>query len=522
MNIQAIALQSPTEDTLQTWLNTPRVALCGEHFTPSEPKWRPDRTSYSVNWESAIVCVEAHWQAWLHAALADRMAVVSQRTLGGVVSTLRRCAKEGLNPLRESDLLAIVDRFGPGEFAGLAAFIDAWADSEWAMRPSASLVEAYKTIPRKKKTSPDVVMRLDPELGPLIQSEQDALFVWLHQKWMHKQIDFHRYIYLRIKMRYGQRGVQLRMMVFGDFRETERGFKVRMPFAKQKGKAGWRTAFEEFNVDPEFYQLIQAYKTHVLQRLQQDYPDRANWERAIDHVPLFRAVLAGQGGVKGGYPILVDADDMHLLESASLPKFHISEGSIKSWLEYIQTRPDLPISTRTGKPIKITNEHRFRHTLGTDLATAGFHEAAIARALMHTNALSVRQYVQASAELMHQVDEKLKLNDELARTVHAFTGTIVKDQDAAKNGDSVEHTLEDTAVCGADSLCNLDAPYTCYACPQFQPLLHADHTSVLERLEARREEISDATTRAQFDNAILACREVIFLCDAMIQEEKNG
>jgi len=476
-----------------------------------------------VNWKSAIVCVEAHWQTWLHAALADRMAVVSQRTVGNVVSTLRLCAKEGLNPLLESDLLAIVDRFSPTEFGGLVGFIDAWADSDWAMRPSASLVEAYKTIPRKKRTRSDVVTRLDPEVGPLIQSEQDALFVWLHQKWMHKQIDFHSYIYLRIKMRYGQRGAQLRMMVFGDFFETERGFKVRLPFAKQRGEAGgWRAAFEEFNVDPEFYQLIQAYKTHVLQRLQQDYPDRANWERAIDHVPLFRAVAEGKGAVKGGYPILVDADDMHLLESDPQPKFHIGKSSIKNWLHSIQTLPDFPISARTGKPIKITNEHRFRHTLGTDLATAGFHEAAIAKALMHTDTRSVRQYVQLSAELIRHADEKLELNDELALTVHAFTGTIVKDRDAAKNGDSVEHKIKGTAVCGADSLCNLDAPYTCYACPQFQPLLHADHTSVLERLEARREEISDATTRVVFDNAILACREVILLCDAMIQEEKNG
>ncbi len=524
MSIQSIALQSPTSETLQEWLDTPRVAKCGAPFTPSQPMWRPDPTVLRVNWKVALRCVEQDWQPWLHAALASYMSQQAQNTMTQLCSTLSRCAQSGLNPLREPDLMALVDRFNPSDFAGVATFIGFWAEGDHEKRPSKTLVEAYAKIPRKKRVKSDVVQSLDPEKGPLTQPEQDALFQWLHYKFIDGQINSEQFIYLRLKMIYGQRGVQLRMLVFGDFLETDWGLKVRMFFAKQKEYgASWRTKSELFSLDPEFYRLIQGYKVLVLQRLQQEYPDRANWERAIDHVPLFKAVVKGRGRVKGGYPVMVDSDDMHLLETAPQAKFHIGAGSVKAWLARIQAMPDFPISPRTHAPTSITNEHRFRHTLGTDLATAGFPETAISKALMHTSNRSVRQYIQVSPELLRLVDDKL--NDHIALVVHAFTGRIVTDREAAKNGDNPERQIQDLAVCGADAVCHLDAPYTCYACPKFQPLLDADHTSVLKRLEARREAIkeqSDKTTQVLWDNAILACREVILRCRAQTEEDKNA
>jgi len=108
--------------------------------------------------------------------------------------------------------------------------------------------------------------------------------------------------------------------------------------------------------------------------------------------------------------------------------------------------------------------------------------------------------------------------------VNAFTGIIVTDRTSAKNGDRADRQIEDLAVCGATAACHLDAPYTCYACGKFQPLLHADHHAVLERLERRREQTiaTDKTTGVLWDRAILACRKVILDCEVMLRSERKG
>ena len=97
---------------------------------------------------------------------------------------------------------------------------------------------------------------------------------------------------------------------------------------------------------------------------------------------------------------------------------------------------------------------------------------------MHANTHTVRKYRAVSAELMRLIDEKM--SDHLALVVRAFTGTIVTDRALAKNGDRVDRQIEDLAVCGADNVCHLDAPFTCYGCSKFQPFLDADHSAALE------------------------------------------
>ena len=79
MNISVAALQEPTQDTIDDWLNTPRLARCGEFFVPSDPMWRPDgATRHAVNWQSALLCVSPDKRRWLHGALAYRMSEVAQ------------------------------------------------------------------------------------------------------------------------------------------------------------------------------------------------------------------------------------------------------------------------------------------------------------------------------------------------------------------------------------------------------------------------------------------------------------
>lgn len=261
---------------------------------------------------------------------------------------------------------------------------------------------------------------------------------------------------------------------------------------------------------------MQAYKAIVLAELWQEYPDSADWDKAIKNVPLFRRkVEKGEDAFRA--PVLIYLSSLKALEDAPQPEFHVAINSVKNWIKQVEGMAGFPISHRTHQALKITRGHRFRYTLGTDLSNAGLDEWSIARSLMQKTTGSVRKYRAVSAELMNLIDAKM--SNHLAIVVNAFTGTIVSDRASAKNGDRVDRQIEDLAVCGADAACHLDAPFTCYGCGKFQPFLEADHAAVLERLERRREQIiaMDKTTGVLWDRAILACRKVILDCQALRQ-----
>ena len=527
MNIAVEALQAPTKDCLDVWLNTPRLAKCGQVFTPAEPMWKPDKSAnHSLNWEAAIACVSPDWQPWLHAVLAYRMADQEAGSVNLVAGVLSRAAQAGIDPLNEDHLIALRERFNVNEFSSIATFMAFWHDCKsLEQRPSQPLIKAYKELPRKKKSSHDVILSLDPEQGPFTQFEQDALYQWIHEQFCHGRLDCEQYLYLRMLMIYGQRGVQVRMMVYGDFTKSDRGCKVSIHWAKQKGdEAGWRVKSEIFSLDEDLYNTVQAYKAVVLAQLWQTYPDIADWNAAIENVPLFRKKLDhDEAGPQERLspPVLLNSPLQKSLEDAPNPIFHAGSGTIKGWLACIERMQGFPISPRTHQPLKVTRGHRFRHTLGTDLSNAGLDEWTMARALMHKDTTTVRKYRAVSPELLALIDAKM--SDHLAVVVNAFTGIIVTDRTSAKNGDRANRQIEDVAVCGATSACHLDAPYTCYACGKFQPLLHANHRAVLERLGRRRAQTiaTDKTTGVLWDRAILACRKVILDCEAMLRSERK-
>lgn len=528
MGIGIGALKAPTKNTFDEWLDTPRPARNGELFTPSEPMWNPDRAfANKVNWQTAIVCVPNDWQRSLHAALAYRMAEIRQSSMTTIISVLTRAAQHNIDPLNEDDLIDLRERFNSTEFSHVASLMVFWHECEsLELRPSRALADAYKELPRKKRSKNDPVLSLDPEKGPFTQPEQDALHQWLHEQFCHKNLDPEHYLYVRLMMIYGQRGTQLREMIFDDFIKSDQGCKLRIHWAKQQNDdaANFRSKSETFNLDEDLYKTVKAYQAVVLARLKQEYPGRADWDKAVSHVPLFRRKLAGQGStwLDGKTPILLDDPDHKALEDAPQPKFHVPARSTKAWLESMESMPGFPISSRTHLPLKITKGHRFRYTLGTDLSNAGLDEWSIARALMHSDTRTVRKYRQVSAELMALIDEKM--SDHLALVVNAFTGAIVRDRASAKNGDKVDRQIEDLAVCGADALCHLDAPFSCYPCSKFQPLFGADHSVALARMERRRELTiaTDKTTGVLWDRAILACRQVIIDCEALRKSSNLG
>ena len=319
VKISVEALQAPTKDSLDAWLNTPRLAKCGKVFTPAEPMWKPDQSAnHSVNWKAAVACVSLDWQPWLHAALAYRMADVSADTVFMTTSVLSRAAHAGIDPLNGNHLIA---------------------------------------LPRKKNSSNDVILSLDPEQGPFTQVEQDGLDQWIHEQFCHGQLDPEQYLYLRMLMIYGQRGVQVRMMVFGDFTKSDQGCKVRFHWAKQRwDEGGWRVKFETFSLDDDLYSVVQAYKAMVLAQLWQTYPEGADWNAAIQNVPLFRRKLVDEATMRDRFnpPVLLDSHLQKSLEDAPQAIFHTGKSTINGWLERSGRMEGFPISPRTHQPLIVT------------------------------------------------------------------------------------------------------------------------------------------------------------------------
>ncbi|MCW8884053.1 MAG: site-specific integrase [Motiliproteus sp.] len=520
-DITAASLQAPEEEAIHAWLNLPQLAKSGHTYIPSADTWRPDNTQPTINVLATMLLVPEAWQNWLVAALVYRLRERKQNTMAELASLFKRCGEEGLSPLVESDLLAIRERFRPTEFGILANFITFWHGcDELALRPSDDLIDAYANMPRKKKTGRCPVASLDPIKGPFTPYEEEALFHWVCELYVADRLPLVRFAYMRLIFTYGARNVNFQQMVFGDIQRDEKGAKIQIPKAKSRnGHAGFRHEFHGFCLSQEFYQLLAAYKRNVLERLKQEYPGRADWDLAINNVPLFRRVRHGKE-FDGSDPVIVDSDRLKGLEVEPDSQLHAPVRSLRGWVLAFAAADDRPISERTRKKIHI-NPHRFRYSVGTDMAREGYSKYAIAAGLTQKDSRSVGKYIKTSLQMAKRIDAKLK--DELAPMLNAFNGTIVSDRQAAYNGERADRQIEDLAVCGSDSQCHLDAPLTCYPCAKFQPLLHGDHQRVLEELELRQAMAfgGDQNTAQVYDRAILACRRVIHDCQQLLSRQSS-
>ncbi|WP_018274845.1 tyrosine-type recombinase/integrase [Teredinibacter turnerae] len=510
-------LAAPTEASIINWLEQPKLAKSGHFFTPSDDIWRPDISQASINVGSVKSSVLDRWQPWLVAALAYYLRQKAQNTVNGVAYCLRACISEGLSPLNDLDLIRIRERLSSSHFSVVAAFVEFWSQCEdLPIRPDRKLIEAYKDLPRKKKAGRDVVASLDPLRGPFTPYERDVLFQWICAAFASGRLALDRFVYLRLLFVYGARKVNIQQMVFGDIHRTTDGHpKIRLPKAKGRGEeGGYRKELVTFGLSKDLYLLFSGYKRYVLERLKSEYPGRADWDIAINNVPLFRRV-GMQHGSFGYGPIIIDSEALNGIEVAPNSQLHAPADTLKSGLEAIRGAEDFPISERTGDKIHV-HSHRFRHTIGTDMAAEGYSAEAIAAALTHKNTRATGKYIKTSIKMARRIDEKLK--DHLALVVNAFTGVIVGNRHEAHNGEREDRQLRNLAVCGADSQCYMDAPLACYPCPKFQPLLHADHHRALEELEARQEMSMgvDQNTAAVYDRSILACRRVIHECQQIL------
>jgi len=171
---------------------------------------------------------------------------------------------------------------------------------------------------------------------------------------------------------------------------------------------------------------------------------------------------------------------------------HLSSSDFTDSLQKCVARLGV-ISPRTGKQLIVTTR-RLRYTFATAMVRQGASAAELADLLDHTDLQHVQVYYNARSTIVERLDSALA--EKLAPLVAQFSGKIInKDAYVESNPNSRIKYQEKSnpkkihgiGVCGADFLCKLYPPLSCYLCEKFQPFKDAPHAKILEDITSWRQ-----------------------------------
>ena len=359
----------------------------------------------------------------------------------------------------------------------------------------------------------EAVLAEDPEQGPLdrtlellpliyaLRDDQSTDFDHLQEK-----------AAVALSIAYGRNPTNLVFLNEGDLKNLTEGFEgvspcwiLSMPRIK-KGQLNPRDSFKDEPMDDELVghltAMIQANKSKAaIVRTDKGIV-------TLDDRPLFMRRVLRQNAVpitmadRGGR---IDSNAINMLLKSFVKRHGIAS----------------PITNST---LNLT-PRRFRYTLATSLVDEGISPRELARILDHTDTQHVAVYFDLKSRIVRHLDSATATR--FGGFLKLFKGTIVDRVDAAHNGDRDDKHLSfvddesptnqgEIGVCGEDSLCHLDPPYSCYMCPKFQPLRDANHQRVLDCLLSSREKrfvkYENARLGIQLDDVIFAVAQVVSQC----------
>ncbi|WP_225318338.1 hypothetical protein [Cellvibrio sp. KY-YJ-3] len=199
--------------------------------------------------------------------------------------------------------------------------------------------------------------------------------------------------------------------------------------------------------------------------------------------------------------------------------FHIGEGAITSSIRRVEI-----ISDRLSDCLATNN--RIRHTVLTRGAQAGLSATQLAR-ITGVTVPAARHYVDMDYQSRRMIDTNYVGNEFLKQ---AFTSTIT----LVPEGDEIIFDQHFNEVGGAQcktSCMNCSAvlgrPLSCYGCPNFRPILEADHRAILkladEKLRLNKISIlSPLHIRSieKLQRQIEWVKLTISICDEIIMKKK--
>ena len=172
--------------------------------------------------------------------------------------------------------------------------------------------------------------------------------------------------------------------------------------------------------------------------------------------------------------------------------YHLSSKEFTENILKCVTRLNIT-SPRTGRLLTIT-PRRLRYTFATAMVRQGASAAELADLLDHTDLQHVQVYYNARSTIVERLDSALA--EKLAPLVAQFSGKVIDKNsfDASNPNTRIKYQeksnpkkIHGIGVCGADFLCKLYPPLSCYLCEKFQPFKDAPHAKILEELTSWRQ-----------------------------------
>ena len=350
---------------------------------------------------------------------------------------------------------------------------------------------------------PDVVLTLDPDQGPWLQSEVTAQDVAIEKAWVSGQWHPEKYILVQLLRKFGMRIQSLAYMKVQDVKHPFLGdsvAEIRFPFLKNNMKveqAMWHKLSDG---------LVSAFQDFFELRL-------AGMPRDIWH----DASLLTVRGLPGAFP-----DPPNPMRKAQAVKAgpyqgHPSAGTLSK--RFTSAMKSLNLTTkRTGKekPMHFT-PHRERHTVGTRLAMKGLSAAHIAAFLGHAHESSCNAYVDLAVmcfqlrepRFFHLLDDigAIYTNPTLTKDEIIKSHDIVISKEATSNTGSLVVVGGGTCTgCDFSGASSDFEPWPCLSCPRFHVYEDADLQPLWDIIQERKIALqnADGTWNSRFDPDILA------------------
>ncbi|MFL1484784.1 site-specific integrase [Marinobacter sp. LN3S78] len=506
--------KSPSE--IETLLNTPHKSFAGLTFLPSEDRWKLRHKHQNVNLAGGckLIIPEESW-GYFKLALALYARVCKAGSVCAIANTLNMfAAKFGadLNILEEADFLSLKPKLGrerEGALGKVRGFFKFWFETGMG-GISKDYLDALYQVKLKGDVKGEAVKSHDPFIGPYTPIELQAVIDGINNAFLEDRLSTGNYVLTFLFAQRGSRTNQIKNLRVSDFKLNNRQASVDMPRGKQRG-SGFREEFSTFSISEDLYQLVRILRKESLDTVEECLPKAQRYlihQVTDDLLPVFGAWK----GFARDLPSILEA-------RKTSEEHHLGEQALAQRLRYVSRVINVH-SERTGEIINLTS-HRFRRTIGTDLAREGAGVGVIARALDHTDYQNAGVYVSTSADMATRLDQKIgKLLGPLAQ---AFAGVLVRDEADAVRGDDPKSRIrtntgsDNVGTCGNFAFCGSRAPIACYTCIKFQPWIDAPHEEILIDLYDERREILDATgdetIASQLDRTILAVEDVIHRCE---------
>lgn len=226
------------------------------------------------------------------------------------------------------------------------------------------------------------------------------------------------------------------------------------------------------------------------------FPDKSIFEIELNSIPIFKSLFT---------PIST--------------LFHATDFSLTKAMDYLTVASDrLPNCS-------VTN-NRIRHTVLTRGAQQGLPAVQLAR-ITGVTVPAARHYVDMDYESRRLIDKNYLGNDFLKR---AFAGTIAEVAEGEEiivgnNFDDVGGARSKQTCATCETL--MGRPLGCYGCPNFRPILEANHRAELQlaqqKLEANRASLFNplkTNTIKKLERQIEWVELTIIVCDEILAKQR--